>query len=207
MLKTGDPSINWSSFRPCSDRKKVVWIDNGDITEIGSTFEEVWIDEEKDLLFRKQELHFLDPNKPPRRINLVLKRSTFEPISCSDDGPFNVKIIYQSNEIIVNSTLHDKVEGVFDLFSIELLLRILPLEIGYSIELQTFNHMEHQTVSANLQVLQIDKVSNGMEEVDAWCIRFYFGDKLQTYWISCETKKLLKQSVKISNGIFFDFVR
>jgi hypothetical protein len=30
---------------------------------------------------------------------------------------------------------------------------------------------------------------------------------LQTYWVSKDSKELLKQSVKIGDGVFFEFVR
>lgn len=207
MLKSGDHTVNWSSFKPCSDIKKVVWVENEKITEIGFTTEEVNIDEEQDLLYRKQELTFNDPNKGKRTINLVLNRFTFEPVSCTDEGPFNVNVTYQDKEIDVNSTKYKRTDGVFDLFSIELLLRLLPLELGYTNELQAFNHMESQTVVAKIEVTQKEKISDGNQDVDAWCVQLFFGDKLQTYWISCETNEILKQSVKIRDGVFFDFVR
>jgi hypothetical protein len=215
MLKTGEGSIAWNSFSECSDLKKVVWIENGIQTVIGSTSEEVVVDKAKDLLYRKQELIFSDPNKPNRTVNLTLQLPTFEPLTCTDLGQRNVYLDYHSNEVevafkeegIEKTKKHSLEDGVFDLFSVELLLRLLPLEVGYKNEIKVFNHMVNDTVIVRIEVLGIEKVFDGEWEVDAWCVPVFIGDNLQTYWVSKDTKELLKQSVKIGDGVFFEFVR
>jgi hypothetical protein len=215
MLKTGEGSIAWNSFSECSDLKKVVWIENGIQTVIGSTSEEVVVDKAKDLLYRKQELIFSDPNKPNRTVNLTLQLPTFEPLTCTDLGQRNVYLDYHSNEVevafkeegIEKTKNHSLENGVFDLFSVELLLRLLPLEVGYKNEIKVFNHMVNDTVIVRIEVLGIEKVFDGEWEVDAWCVPVFIGDNLQTYWVSKDTKELLKQSVKIGDGVFFEFVR
>jgi hypothetical protein len=215
MLKTGEGSIAWNSFSECSDLKKVVWIENGIQTVIGSTSEEVVVDKGKDLLYRKQELMFSDPNKPNRTVNLTVQLPTFEPLTCTDLGQRNVYLDYHSNVVevafedegIEKTKKHSLEDGVFDLFSVELLLRLLPLEMGYKNEIKVFNHMVNDTVIVRLEVLGLEKIFDGEREVDAWCVPVYIGGNLQTYWVSKDTKELLKQSVKIGDGVFFEFVR
>lgn len=215
MIKTGEGTIAWNTFNECSDLKKVIWIENGVQNVIGSTSEVVVIDKEKDLLFRKQELIFFDPNKANRTVNVLLQLPTFEPITCSDLGPKNVYLTYQSNEVEVAfeeeakqyTHKHTLEDGVFDLFSVELLLRLLPLEIGYMNEVKAFNHMVNDTVLVRIEVTQQNKVFNGDREVDAWCVSVFIGENLQTYWISKDSNELLKQSIKLGEGVFFEFVR
>jgi hypothetical protein len=215
MIKTGEGPIAWNSFSDCSDLKKVVWIENGIQTVIGSTIEEVVVDRGKDLLYRKQELIFSDPNKPNRTVNLTLQLPTFEPLTCTDFGQRNVYLDYHSNEVEVafeaegleKTKKHALENGVFDLFSVELLLRLLPLEIGYNNEVKAFNHMVNDTVVVRIGVSGLEKVFNGEREVDAWCVPVYMGENLQTYWVSMDSKELLKQSVKIGDGVFFEFIR
>jgi hypothetical protein len=215
MLKTGEGSIAWNSFSECSDLKKVVWIENGIQTVIGSTSEEVVVDKGKDLLYRKQELMFSDPNKPNRTVNLTVQLPTFEPLTCTDLGQRNVYLDYHSNVVevafedegIEKTKKHSLEDGVFDLFSVELLLRLLPLEMGYKNEIKVFNHMVNDTVIVRLEVLGLEQIFDGEREVDAWCVPVYIGGNLQTYWVSKDTKELLKQSVKIGDGVFFEFVR
>ncbi|MFD2443727.1 hypothetical protein ACFSO7_06990 [Bacillus sp. CGMCC 1.16607] len=215
MIKTGDEVVDWKSFKACSDEKKVVWMENGQTNQIGTTSEKIWLDEENDILFRQQKLVFLDPNKRSRTIQLAIKHSTFEPLNCLDEGSMIVKLEYHTEYIDLEVTdgdnirtmTIDKDHGAFDLFSLELLLRLLPLDIGYKAELEAFNHMVKATVPVQIEVTGIDKISDGIKEVDAWCIQLHFGENLQTYWISSKTKELLKQSVKLSEGVYFDFVR
>jgi hypothetical protein len=215
MIKTGEGLIAWNSFRDCSDLKKVVWIENGIQTVIGSTIEEVVVDKDKDLLNRKQELIFSDPNKPNRTVNLTLQLPTFEPLSCTDFGQRNVYLEYQSNEVVVafeeegleKTKKHSLEDGVFDLFSVELLLRLLPLEMGFKNEIKAFNHMVNDTVNVRIEVVGLENVFDGERDVDAWCVPVWLGDHLQTYWLSKDSKELLKQSVKIGDGVLFEFVR
>lgn len=215
MIKTGEGSIAWNSFSECSDLKKVVWIENGIQTVIGSTSEEVVVDKGKDLLYRKQELIFFDPNKPNRTVNLTIQLPTFEPLTCTDISQRNVYLDYLSNEVdvafeeegIEKTKNHPLEDGVFDLFSVELLLRLLPLEMGYKNELKAFNHMVNDTILVGIEVNGLEKIFDGEREVDAWCVPVYLGENLQTYWVSKDSKELLKQSVTIGNGVFFEFVR
>lgn len=215
MIKTGEGSIAWNSFSDCSDLKKVVWIENGIQTNIGSTIEEVVVDKGKDLLYRKQELIFSDPKKPNRTVNLTLQLPTFEPLTCTDLGQRNVYLDYHFNEVevafeeegIEKTKKHALEDGVFDLFSVELLLRLLPLEMGYKNEVKAFNHMVNNTVIVRIEVIGLEKVFDGEQVVDAWCVPVYMGENLQTYWVSKDSKELLKQSVKIGDGVFFEFVR
>lgn len=68
---------------------------------IGSTSEEVKIDHEKNLLYRKQELIFADPNKANRTVNLTIHLDTFKPISCTEIGHKNIFISYLPHKIEV----------------------------------------------------------------------------------------------------------
>jgi hypothetical protein len=215
MIKTGEGSIAWHLFHECSDLKKVVWIENGSQTVIGSTIEEVVVDHAKDLLYRKQELKFSDPNKPNRTVSLTLQLPTFEPVTCTDMGPRNVYLDYHSNSVEVafeeegirKTKNHSLEDGVFDLFSIELLLRLLPLEMGYENEVKAFNHMVNDSIIVRIEVIGIEKIFDGKLEVDAWRVPVYMGESLQTYWVSKDSRELLKQSVKVGDGVFFEFVR
>ncbi|MHC0037014.1 hypothetical protein [Pseudoneobacillus sp. C159] len=212
MLLTGNASLGWNLFSECKDKKKVVLVENGVSNVIGSTSEKVVIDYDKDLLYREQKLQFLDPKRGDRTVCLTLRLSTFEPLLCTDRGQKNVTVTYLENvvEVVADDDVvrrFDLENGVFDLFSVELVLRMLPLEIGYQNEIKMFNHMIGSTVGVNLEVTSLDRVFDGEQELDAFRIPIDIGGLVQTYWISKDTKELLKQSVMLSEGVFFDFIR
>ncbi|WML49213.1 hypothetical protein RCG23_03765 [Neobacillus sp. PS3-34] len=211
MIKTNDSSIDWKSFKPCKDVKKVMLVENGLSTEIGTTTEQVMVSE--DLLYRKQELHFNDPAKADRKVELSIKRSSFIPVSCTDQGPADITLTYDTDKLELVQSINKELkifkitEGTFDLFSVELVLRLLPLKIGYRAELMAFNHMVGNTVQVKIDVNSNEKVHDSQRDVDAYRVQVHFGEQLQTYWISVETKELLKQSVKLGEQVYFDFVR
>ncbi|WP_421383282.1 hypothetical protein ACOJQI_02645 [Bacillus salacetis] len=215
MIKTGDRTIDWTSFKSCSDKKDVVLIEDGEIKVLGSTIEEVFVDKENDVLHRVQRLLFNDPEKGTRTVNLHIKASTFEPLSCTDTGNENVSVHYGVNGIEVSSDeeggeiqrTYEREEGIFDLFSVELLLRLLPLETGYTCKLIAFSLMAKERITVEIEVVGLESISDGIKEIAAWQVNVHFGEMLQKYWIGKETKELLKQSIQLDDKVFFDFVR
>lgn len=213
MINTNDSSIDWKSFKSCDDVKKVMLVENGISTQIGTTTEQVVVYEDEDLIHRKQELHFDDPEKADRKVELSIKLSSFIPVSCTDQGPADITLTYEADKREIVQSINQELkrfkitEGTFDLFSVELVLRLLPLKIGYRAELMAFNHMVGNTVQVKIDVDNKEKIHDGQRDVDAYRIKVHFGEQLQTYWISVETKELLKQSVKLGEQVYFDFVR
>jgi hypothetical protein len=212
VILTGDAIIDASVFNDCLDFKKVVWIEDDVQTIIGSTSETVAIQKDRNLLFREQELRFNDPKKANRTVNLILQLPTFAPVSCKDFSHKRVQLTYNSDGVeVLTEDEGEKVYplevGVFDLFSVELVLRVLPLEIGYKTQLKAFNHMVNDTVLVRIEVIELHKVWNGERLVDAWCVPVFIGEQLQTYWISKDKSELLKQSVKLGENKFFEFIR
>jgi hypothetical protein len=215
VIQTGDSVISETVLKDCSDIKKVVWIENDAQTIIGSTSETVVIHRGGNQLSRRQELLFSDPKRPNRRVNLTLQLSTFNPIICTDHSNKLVQLTYSSNGVDVvceetgqkQTQKHQLEDGVFDLFAIELVIRILPLQIGYKTQLKAYNHMVSDTVIVTIEVVDLHMIWDGERLVEAWYVPVCIGEQLQSYWISKDTRELLKQSVKLGEGTYFEFIR
>ncbi|MDX8342236.1 hypothetical protein [Rossellomorea sp. YZS02] len=95
-----------------------------------------------------------------------------------------------------------------DTFSVELILRVLPLKSGYSLQLNGFNATLESEVDIHIQVVESERVKRGLDDfVDAWKVKTYFGETLQYYWIDPANKELLKQSSQIGDGLVLEFRR
>jgi hypothetical protein len=145
---------------------------------------------------------------------------TFAPIWHWDDiGGQTVEIEYSdlgvsgtvdfddgSSQVIAMSLTNP----VFDLFSVEMILRLLPLRDDYQATLEVFHPNQHQLQSVQLSVSKRELVYAGDDKMeDAWVVETKFGDTTRPYqyWIGAETRSLLKQSSTTEQGIVLQFVR
>jgi hypothetical protein len=167
----------------------------------------------KSAIYREQLLH--SGVLGNRKGILVVEKDTFKPISFTDysEETLNVRAEYRSGEVevITNTGAKNiKLESDFclDVFSIEMILRIIPLKIGYSIQCQAFNAILESKVDIYIEVLEKEAVQNGSGNYSvAWKVKVRFGDTVQLYWIDTDQKELLKQSSQIGEGKQLEFRR
>ncbi|KAA0563525.1 hypothetical protein F0342_11970 [Bacillus sp. CH30_1T] len=144
----------------------------------------------------------------------IIEKSTFKPISFTDylNGNQNVRAEYGYDDVHI--TIGDERKTIklngncFDTFSVELILRVLPLKSGYSLRLNGFNATLESDVAIYIQVLELERVNRGLGDfVDAWKVKTNFGDTVQFYWVDTRRTELLKQSSEIGDGLILEFRR
>jgi hypothetical protein len=196
------------------DEKAIYMIENGNEAMVGATTEIVKIVllNDREAIERTQTLNS-DVLGNRKSITLVDK-SSFRPISFTDySGDIQtLRATYDDNEVtITGSNKEEKVKLVnncFDTFSVEVILRTLPLEPGYSLKINCFNATLGKEVAVNIRVLGSEQVLRYPDEyTDAWKVETYFGETLQYYWIDTLHKELLQQSSVIGEGLVLEFRR
>ncbi|RIW30409.1 hypothetical protein D3H55_16885 [Bacillus salacetis] len=144
----------------------------------------------------------------------VVEKAAFQPISFTDyvDEIMNLKAEYKNGIVNITTEAGEvsrfDATGCFDSFSVELILRALPLEAGYSAAFKAFNATIKAVVEINLEVLQSEKIRKSKDELtDAWKVKTCFGETVQYYWVDPVNKELLKQSSDIGKGVILEFRR
>jgi hypothetical protein len=196
------------------DVKDIYLIENGKETKVGSTTEKIRFVRinGRDAIERVQTLN--SDVLGNRKGITIIEKTTFRPISFTDyvNGTQQVKAEYSDEGVHISIKDNEKsikLNGDFvDTFSVELILRVLPLKSGYSLRLNGFNATLESEVDIHIQVVDSERVNRGFDDfVDAWKVKTYFGDTLQYYWIDSASKELLKQSSQIGDGLVLEFRR
>ncbi len=196
------------------DEKDIYLIENGREKKVGVTTEKikfVRIDG-REAIEREQTLN--SDVLGDRKGITIMEKATCKPISFTDysNGSHLVKAEYDEAGVhisIGNSKKTIKLHGdCVDTFSVELILRVLPLKSGYSLQLNGFNATLESEVDIHIQVVESERVKRGLDDfVVAWKVKTYYGETLQYYWIDPANKELLKQSSQIGDGLVLEFRR
>jgi hypothetical protein len=214
IIQVGDQKIDWKEFKSCKDTKKVVLIE-GDVRKvIGTTTEEVNVFEKDNILRRVQVLDLKDEYQgSSKKTTIDIELSTFKPIITLDSDI--IECTYNDLEIIRKYRDGSKEEGnrimlkskCFDLYSVELILRLLPLTEELEVILPVYDVRNNKQIDTKIKVIHKENIFNGLETVEAWKVDTLFGENKQTYWIDGQSFELLKQSVEITENLICDFVR
>ncbi len=196
------------------DTKGIYLIQNGKEQQAGTTSEQLTFIEVngQKAIERVQILssHIIGHRKGVT----IVDRQSLKPISFTDfvDGVQKHKAVYK-NDVVHLTDEHNRksvqaISNFYDTFSVELILRVLPLEESYSIGFQGFNPVSASAVDIYVETAGLERVKrNSAELVDAWKVKTFFGDTLQYYWIDTSHRELLKQSSEIGEGITMQFRR
>ncbi|MCA1057649.1 hypothetical protein LCL96_01800 [Rossellomorea aquimaris] len=196
------------------DEKGIYLIENGKEKRIGSTTEKIKFIRinGRDAIERAQTLN--SEMLGNKKGITIMEKAAFKPISFTDYLNDSQQLKAEYGNEGVHITIEDnkntiKLNGDYvDTFSVELILRVLPLKSGYSLQLDGFNATLESEVDIYIQVVELEQVKRGFEEfVDAWKVKTYFGETLQYYWIDPASKELLKQSSQIGEGLVLEFRR
>ncbi|RBP04446.1 hypothetical protein [Rossellomorea aquimaris] len=206
--------ISGASLTETEDEKDIYLIENGRETKVGSTTEKVKFVRinGREAIERVQKLN--SDILGNRKGITIIEKATFRPVSFTDylNGSQHVKAEYGDEGVHITNKDTEKtfelIGNYFDTFSVELILRVLPLKAGYSLQLDGFNATLESKVDIHIQVVELERVKRGVEDfVEAWKVKTYFGETLQYYWIDSASKELLKQSSQIGDGLVLEFRR
>lgn len=196
------------------DVKDIYLIENGKEKKVGSTTEKVKFVRinGREAIERVQTLN--SDIIGNRRSITVIEKATCKPISFTDylNGSQHVKAEYGDEGVHIKIKDSEKtinLNGYYvDTFSVELILRVLPLKPGFSLQMNGFNATIESEVDIHIQVVESERVNRGFDEyVDVWKVKTYFGETLQYYWIDPANKELQKQSSRIGDGLVLEFRR
>ncbi|MEW8976419.1 MAG: hypothetical protein AB2741_09600, partial [Exiguobacterium sp.] len=196
------------------DEKQIYWIEKGETVQIGQTYETIRLEKtsHQSILVREQKL--VSEKIGNRAIRLTIDAEDYTPLEFVEyqDGVQTVHALYRADAVVITrgnekSVLSIHAETV-DLFSIELLLRALPLTVD-----STFSFNGFSAVSGREVPIQVNPLRNELlttesgKNVETLCVHVTFGERVQYYWIDPVKRELLKQSSQIADGVSLEFRR
>lgn len=196
------------------DEKQIYWIEKGESVQIGQTYETIRLEKtsHQSILVREQKL--VSEKIGNRTIRLTIDAEDYTPLEFVEyqDGVQTVYASYGGDEVVITrgneqSVLPIRTKSV-DLFSIELLLRVLPLAVDSTLSFSGFSAVSGREVPVQVQPLRYDLLmTESGEHVETLCVHVAFGERVQYYWIDPVKRELLKQSSQIADGISLEFCR
>ncbi|HEU4965033.1 MAG TPA: hypothetical protein VFV52_14400 [Bacilli bacterium] len=199
-LQVGDPRIKWEAFRDTQDEKEVQVTEGEETRTVGQTTEEVQAVNYNGRSAWRREQVLRSDDLGDRRVVLLVDKRTFAPLYV--EARFS-RFVDQYDYL--EKPLE---EPAFDLYAVEMMLRLLPLAEGFAAEISCYQVAERKTVVVSVQVQGREPVATGRrEEVDAWRVAVDFGYAEQEYWVTVEPQELLKQRNVLHDGRRMEFVR
>ena len=196
------------------DEKQVYWIEQGESVQIGQTYETIRLEKTayQSILVREQEL--VSEKIGNRTIRLTMDAESYAPLEFVEyqAGVQTVHALYRADEVVITrgnekSVLSIHAETV-DLFSIELLLRALPLTVDSTLSFNGFSAVSGREVPIQVNPLRNELLTTESgEHVETLCVHVTFGERIQYYWIDPVKRELLKQSSQIADGVLLEFRR
>ncbi|AOT00433.1 hypothetical protein ESP131_09250 [Exiguobacterium sp. U13-1] len=196
------------------DKKQVYWIEQGESVQIGQTYETIRFEKtaHQSILVREQEL--VSEKIGNRTIRLMIDAEDYAPLEFFEyqDGVQTVYASYGGDEVVITrgneqSVLPIRTKSV-DLFSIELLLRVLPLAVDSTLSFNGFSAVSGREVPIQVNLLRNELLTTESgEHVETLCVHVTFGERIQYYWIDPVKRELLKQSSQIADGVSLEFRR
>jgi len=196
------------------DEKQVYWIEQGESVQIGQTYETIRLEKtaHQSILVREQEL--VSEKIGNRTIRLTMDAGNYAPLEFVEyqAGVQTVHALYRADEVVITrgnekSVLSIHAETV-DLFSIELLLRALPLTVDSTLSFNGFSAVSGREMPIQVHPLRNELLTTESgEQVETLCVHVTFGERIQYYWIDPVKRELLKQSSQIADGVSLEFRR
>ncbi|MGX1265465.1 8-oxo-dGTP pyrophosphatase MutT (NUDIX family) [Rossellomorea marisflavi] len=195
------PEDGLGCLEPSEDVKQVYLIEEGVERIIGETREQISFEEGGTVLVREQTL--TSEEIGDRRTVTRLMASTNRPLTVEDSGGGGMRAVYAGDHVIIERDGGEKRVPLHhlpvDTFSVELLLRTLPLEGTYALSFHAFNVLKGEE---QLIEIHADEQPDG-----SFKAKVRFGAMIQWYWVNTETRELLKQSSDPAPGLKMEFRR
>jgi len=210
-VKVGDPSISWHGLQADTDEKKILVVEGGSERIAGITTEEIALIEigGNAVLRRTQAMRSSEFGN--RTTISVVFQSDFQPLSHHDEtDEYRISIRYDGPRVVGTKSKagSDDISierhissAVFDYHSLELILRLLPLNKAYSVQVPVYHVVHDREIEVGIQVSgrEIIRTGDGID-IDAWVVETNWGYIRQCYWIYLQDKRLLKQSSNPREG-------
>lgn len=200
LILPGNSSVLWTNFKETMDRKAVIIQENNSRKHVGVTTEQII---EFGKMLKRIQILKSDLIGNIEAISFVFK-DTFKPYRHQIITKESTKIVeyFDSYIRLVRTNSEKRIEtetSLFENHSVEMVIRLLPLELGYSTNLLTFHAGKEKIINVAVRVVSkelVKKVKGTM--VEAWKLEVDFAGNIQNYWISIKEKELLKQENFIS---------
>ena len=216
-IEVGNPTINWSGMKPAFDEKQIFLVEAGEREYIGMAYEEiVSIDISRQAGLRRSQV--IKSNEiGHRQAATEVFRDTFQPhrhIDITDE--YRLNVVYQRGNVkgemkCINGEIKNINQvlspHIFDAHSIEMVLRMLPLEKGFSVNLPAFHGAKNVGMEVEVEVRGRENYRTSTTDTDAWIVNTAWNDSRQVYWISVDESKILRQSTWVEDEVRLDFVK
>ncbi len=141
------------------DEKQVYWIEKGESVQIGQTYETIRLEKtsHQSILVREQEL--VSEKIGNRTIRLTMDAESYAPLEFVEyqAGVQTVHALYRADEVVITRGNEQSVLSIYaetvDLFSIELLLRALPLAVDSTLSFSGFSAVSGREVPIQVHPL------------------------------------------------------
>ncbi len=145
------------------------------------------------------------------RAEVLMSPSTLAPLSSQSAGLLGASsLAYHDGEVrgsvagpdgCATQVAHPLARPVFDAYGVEVILRTLPLEMGYEIEIPAYVHKARRVVPVSVRVESMD----ACEDERAWRVAVDFGALRSTYWIGARSRLFIRQDIPLSSGATLSF--
>jgi hypothetical protein len=210
-LSVGELLVRPGDVRLGHDRKRVLLTEGGRTRTVGTTSEVLSIETERGVS-RLRRVQTLDSRELGMlRAEVLMSPSTFAPFRSQSAGLLgDSTLAYHEGEVrgsvadrdgSATAVAHVLDRPVFDAYAVEVILRTLPLEMGYEIEIPAYVHRARGVVPVAVRVESLESCA----EERAWRVAVDFGALRSTYWIGAESRLFLRQDIPLSSGATLSF--
>lgn len=208
-LAVGELLITPGDLRLGHERKRVFLIEGGTTRTVGTTSEVLSIEMERGVpsLRRVQTLDSRELGM--LRVEVLMSPSTLAPLRSQSAGLLGASALaYHEGEVrgsiadvggSATAVAHPLDRPVFDAYAVEVILRTLPLQVGYEVRIPAYVAPARAVVPV---VARVEALDGG-----AWRVAADFGTLRSTYWIEAETRTFLRQDIPLSSGATLSFRR
>ncbi|WP_181351311.1 hypothetical protein [Thalassobacillus sp. CUG 92003] len=134
----------------------------------------------------------------------IISKDTFKPYKhkiCTKNSKKKVENFDSFIRLIQGDSENNiKIENqLFENHSIEMVIRVLPLHLGYRTNLFAFHPGKEKVINVGIRVVSKEFGKKcGVDFVASWKVEVNFDGDIQIYWISINDKELLKQANTLS---------
>ena len=208
-LAVGDLRVSPGDLPLGQNRKRVLLTENGKTRTVGTACEVLSIANERGVLSLRRVQTLDSRELGMLRVEVLMSPSTFAPLRSQSAGLLGDATVAYGDGLVHGSVAETAVSHpldrpVFDAWAVEVILRTLPLETGYAVEIPAYVCRDRAVVAVTARVEALDELAPGER---AWRVAVDFGRLRSTYWVGTETRAFLRQDLLLSSGATLSFVK
>ena len=207
-LAVGDIRVSLGDLPLGQNRKRVLLTENGKTRTVGTTGEVLSIASERGVISLRRVQTLDSRELGMLRVEVLMSPSTFAPLRSQSAGLLGDSTLAYGDGVVHGSVAETAVSHpldrpVFDAWAVEVILRSLPLDEGYAVEIPAFVCRDRAVVAVKARVEALDEAAGER----AWRVAVDFGRLRSTYWVGTETRAFLRQDLLLSSGATLSFVK